>query len=70
MLQTATSDILVTSVRIGLLSCICLLTHGLSAQETTPAATDSSVQQWAGKWIAVPDIEDDINLWFLARREL
>ncbi|MBC8871740.1 MAG: alpha-L-rhamnosidase N-terminal domain-containing protein [Planctomycetes bacterium] len=69
MLQTATSQVLITSVRIGLLSCICLLTPGLSAQETAPAATDPSVQQWAGKWIALPDIEDDINLWFLARRE-
>ena len=27
------------------------------------------MQQWAGKWIALHDIEDDINLWFLARRE-
>jgi hypothetical protein len=69
MLQAVTFDILVTSVRIALLSCIGLMACGLNAHESASAATDLSVQHWAGKWIALPDIEDDINLWFLSRRE-
>ena len=69
MSQTASFKIFIASVRIGLLSCICLMAYGLSAQEATQTATESPVRQWDGKWIALPEIEDDVNLWFLARHE-
>lgn len=69
MSRTTSFNIFVASVRIALLSCICLTVHSLRAQEAAHAPTGSPVRQWKGKWVALPEIEDDVNLWFLARRE-
>jgi alpha-L-rhamnosidase len=69
MPQTAPFKMFIFSVCIDLVFCLCFMTHTLGAQAMTQSANETSVREWNAEWIALPDVEDDVNLWFLTRRE-